>query len=136
MQADTAIVLYNIVAGCFVGTWFVLGVGGGLFFHLGKDAALKRRWFPRYAVLAGVLFVLFASLLTGLSSGSPAGLGSLVFLIPAAAVIAFLNIKTYKFCDECGATLYNWTWFAPMRFCPKCGAPLEPKPKRLDDPLG
>jgi len=137
MQADTTSFLESVVIVCFIGTWFVLGVGGGLFFYLGKtDVALKRKWFPRYVWLVGALFVFFSSTLAVLSSGSFAGLGILVFVVPMVILISVLNVKLTKFCDECGGIRINSNWFTPMRFCSKCGAELDAKPKRLDDLLG
>jgi hypothetical protein len=52
-------------------------------------------------------------------------LGILFLVVPAVVLISYLNIKVTKFCDNCGARLYNHTWFAPMRSCSKCGAELD-----------
>ncbi len=109
-------------------TIFALFVGAGvltlawnLFFLFSKDAPRKRKLFR-----AGVLFItpvfglgviLFAIFL------ARAPLALLIFL-PALALIAFINLKTVKFCDRCGATLYNSNWFVPMRYCSRCGAEL------------
>jgi hypothetical protein len=128
--------LNGIVIAVFFGTWVVLGVAGFLFFYLGRDAALKRRWFPRFVVLGGVLFVFFATTLSVLSSRSPEGLGVLVLVVPAVLLISWLNIKHTKFCDECGAMTINQNWFASMRYCPRCGASFDSKPSVDDDPLG
>jgi len=44
-----------IVTACFVVTWIVLGISGFIAFYLRRDVAFKRKWFPRYVVLAGIL---------------------------------------------------------------------------------
>lgn len=51
----------------------------------------------------------------------------LLIVVPAVAFISFLNIRMTKFCDSCGATLYNTAWFRPMRFCSSCGASMAEK---------
>ncbi|APW64292.1 zinc ribbon domain-containing protein [Paludisphaera borealis] len=135
MKPDTAKILEGIVTACFFGTWVVLGIGGFLVFYLGRDVAFKRKWFPRYILLVGVLFVLFSTTLMVLSSRSLGALGMLVFVIPATALISYLNIKFTYFCNQCGATLHNQNWLNPMRFCSKCGAELDAKPKLRDDLL-
>ena len=135
MQPDTVKTVHDIIATCFVGTWIVLGVAGFFFFYVGRNVAFKRKWFPRFIVLAGVLFVLFSTTLMVLSSRSLGTLGILVLVIPATALISYLNIKFTKFCDKCGVTIYAQNWFVPMRLCSKCGAELNPKPKLHDDPF-
>ncbi len=68
-------------------------------------------------MVTGAVFTLFVLLLTD----EP---WILFFVVPAAALIGFLNIRLTKFCDSCGATLVNPAWFRRMRFCPSCGAPM------------
>jgi hypothetical protein len=126
----------------FVGTWIVLGIIGFVVFFLGKDTALKRKWFPRFTVLVGMLFVFFSTTIAVLGSETWLSLGIMVITVPAVSLISYLNIKMTKFCDRCGATLINSNWFSPMRFCSKCGAALDnkpegpdEKPKRFDDLL-
>ena len=122
------------VTGLFVATWVVLGVIGFIFFYLNGDAALKRKWFPRYVVLAGVLFVFFATALTVAGSKSSASLGMLVIVVPMVILISYLNLKFTKFCGKCGVTIIDHNWFSPTRFCSKCGAKLDSdKPSQLDD---
>lgn len=135
MKPDTISVLNGIVTACFVGTWIVLGIGGFFLFYLGRDVAFKRRWFPRYVILGGVLFVFFSTTLSALSSRSLGGLGVLVLVVPAVCLISWLNIRFTKFCDKCGATVYNQNWFSPMKFCSKCGAELDAKPILHDNLL-
>jgi hypothetical protein len=131
-----ALSLSGIVTACFVVTWIVLGIGGFFLFNLNRDAAFKRKWFPRYMILVGVLFFFFSTTIMALQSRSFfAALGILLVVVPATWVISYLNIKLTRFCDACGATLYHYNWFSPMRFCSKCGAELvAASPWRIDSP--
>ena len=135
MNAVTMISLESIVTACFFGTWIVLGIDGFFLFYLGKDVAFKRKWFPRYVILAGVLFVVFATSIMAFSANSLEILGMLAFIILITSIISYLNIKMTRFCDKCGATLVNQNWFVAMKFCPKCGAELNAKPKVFSDLL-
>jgi ribosomal protein S27AE len=101
----------------FMGVWVALGIGSTCFFRLCRDTRLKRAVFPWFVLSAGALLALFAVLLTG----EP---WVLAFAVPGVALVSFLNVRFTKFCDACGAMLYNHAWFTPMRFCPRCGAAL------------
>lgn len=129
MKNDPIEVINGIVIACFVGTWIILGVVGLFLFYLGKDVAFKRRWFPRFIILVGVLFVMFSTTIWCLNARSLAGLSIVFLTVPMTFLISYLNIKFTRFCGQCGATLYNQNWFVPMRFCPKCGAGLDAKPE-------
>jgi hypothetical protein len=133
MRPETVSVLTAAVAACFLGTWVVLGIGGIFLFHLRKDVAFKRKWFPWFIVLIGVLFVFFSTTIAVLSSQSLGALRALVFVVPVVCLISWLNIRCAKFCDKCGSTVYRQ--FSPMRFCPKCGAKLDAKPNTQHDTL-
>src|SRR4051812_12789784 len=100
-----AAILSNIAMACFIGTWIVLGLGCFYILYLRRDAAFKRKWFPRFVILVGVLFVLFATTLIGLRARSLSALVVLVVAVPIVTGIAYLNIKFTQFCDKCGATL-------------------------------
>jgi hypothetical protein len=131
----TPTMLETGITALFIGTWIVLVIVGFVVFVLGRDTALKRKWFPRFIILVGMLFVIFSTSLAVLGSETWVALGILLLTVPAVALISYLNIKMTKFCDQCGATLINSNWFSPMRFCSKCGAALDDKPKRFDDLL-
>jgi rRNA maturation endonuclease Nob1 len=49
----------------------------------------------------------------------------LCFMVPAIALITFLNLRKTKFCDACGRTLYPKSFFTPTPFCPHCGAQVK-----------
>jgi hypothetical protein len=40
---------------------------------------------------------------------------------PLLALATVINLRVVRFCDACGATVYNMP-FRPARLCPRCGA--------------
>jgi len=102
MQNDTFELLHKIVVISFVVTWIFLGVTGVIFFRINKDVAFKRKWFPRFNILLGVLFLIFSNTGMVLASRSLASLRMLVIEVPFVALIAYFNIRFTKFCDRCG----------------------------------
>ena len=102
----------------FFVVWIALGVAGFFLFYVSKNVQFKKRYFPWYAILAGVLFISF-----GLGMGFP--LEILYFTVPGVALITFLNIRSTKFCDNCGRTIINQAWFSKVEYCGKCGAKLN-----------
>lgn len=102
----------------FYVVWISLGLAGFFLFYLSKDVTFKKKYFPWYVVLAGFLFVSF-----GLISGLPLRL--LYIMVPAVALITFLNIRSTKFCDSCGRTMIDQNWFSKVEYCAKCGAKLN-----------
>lgn len=100
----------------FVVVWAALAVGGFVFFARNKDAARKRRYFPRLAIGAGALFALVIA--------SMAPWPATLLFLPFIGVIAWLNIRMTRFCDGCGRTLINQAWWSKMNFCPYCGVKL------------
>jgi hypothetical protein len=135
MKPETYTVLEGIITACIFGTWVVLGISGFFLFYLGRDVAFKRKWFPRYIVLANSLGVFLSTTLIAHSSRSPGTLNVLMIIAPAVCLISYLNIKLTRFCDRCGSTLYNQGLFPWIKFCPRCGAELDAKPKSYDDLL-
>ena len=133
MNPETIAVLDRIVFACFIGTWIILGIVGVFLFYLSKNVAFKRKWFPRYVILVGILFVSFVTAITALSSSSHEVWRMLAFMLPVIMLITYMNVKLTKFCDKCGSTLFPQNWFAPLRFCPKCGAELGAKSGPTDD---
>lgn len=125
----------QILNACFFGVWFVLGTVAVVLFYFGTDVTLKRRWYPRFVILSGILFGTFASSFFVIKSPSLGGAGILVLVIPVVAFVSYLNIKLVKFCDKCGAMLYSQNPFASMKFCSRCGAELNPKPAAYDNLL-
>ena len=101
--------------------WALLGLSSFLFFHFNRDAKLKKRVFPFFVVGVGVIFGTFAAYTTG---WHPA---VLMVMLPLVGLITFLNLRTTKFCDSCGRTLYRQSLFGPSKFCPHCGSELGPR---------
>jgi hypothetical protein len=101
----------------FVTAGVAIGVGAAHFFCGRRDVALKRAIFPWFVVSAGTLFILYAALATGVP-------WVLVTLMPAVALLCWLNVRLVRFCDGCGTLLYKHIWFIPTRSCYRCGAPL------------
>ena len=81
-------------------------------FYMTASPDLKRKAWPYQVVGAGLLFLMFVSLLMGVN-------GFLFFVLPVG-LISFLNLKTVRFCPKCGA--YNQGWIS--RFCIKCRTAL------------
>lgn len=102
----------------FFVVWITLGIAGFFLFYVSKNVQFKKKYFPWYAVLAGVLFISFVSV-----TGFP--LQIMFIMLPAVALITFLNIKSTKFCDNCGKTIINHMFFTKVEYCAKCGAKLN-----------
>ena len=93
--------------------------------NIRKDAALKRKWMPRCLWIVGSWFVIYATL----CALTERGIARLVMGLGAAIFVPYLWLypKNTRFCDTCGAT--NFALFQLLRFCSKCGAELDVKPK-------
>jgi len=75
-----------------------------------------RVWVPLIAVAFLAIVVWFT------------GSGALLpVTIPAVALITFLNLRSTRFCDGCGRTVYTQNLLKPARYCPHCGALLDPQ---------
>lgn len=125
----------GLVTTVWVGTYVVLAIVGFIASQQ-MDAAAKRRSMTRGMILVGGLFVVFKTTLVVMESRSWSSLGILIVRVPTVVLGFYLDIKSLKFCDKCGARLDNHNWFTPMRFCSKCGAELGPvKPANRDNLL-
>jgi len=102
----------------FFVVWLALGLAGFFLFYVNKNVQFKRRYFPWYVILGGVLFISFGWVMRF-------SLQMLFLMVPAVALITFLNIKSTKFCDGCGRTIINQMWFTKVEHCAKCGAKLN-----------
>ena len=129
MNDETIKLLGSILIACFVGTWIVLGIIAMFVFALGKNAPLKKKWFPRFIILVGILFVSFTGTMMVIQSRSFGSLPFVAVMIPFVALISYLNLRCTKFCDNCGATIIDHNPFSRMRFCLKCGAEFDVQPE-------
>jgi hypothetical protein len=102
----------------FIGVWIAFGIVGLWVTYLDKNVIRKKRLLPVFIVGAGVVFVLFTLLMKG-------DFRAMVFVIPAVALITFLNLRQFKVCPTCGRTIHSGMWFAKARYCPKCGGRLD-----------
>ena len=101
----------------FIGTWIVLGIISIAVFFLGKNAELKRKWWPPFVIGTAILFAVFVALM-----GFP--LDTFYIMGPALILITFLNLRNTKFCNSCGKTIMNQNFFVKPEFCSKCGEKL------------
>ena len=101
----------------FFATWVVLGVLSFAFFTFNRNAALKRKVWTPFVVATALIFVGFIWLV-----GAPSQV--LYVAGPAVALITMLNIRTTRFCDSCGRTIFAQNPFSRPEFCHKCGAKL------------
>lgn len=100
---------------------FWAGYGAlGLFFIFGRDAAAKRRFWPLYSLGSGAMFLWITWYVGALRNAA-------AILIPAVAVITWLNIRAIKFCDECGKMFKRGLLGGGPASCPKCGTELVDK---------
>jgi hypothetical protein len=99
--------------------WIILGISSFAFFHFNRNAALKRRVFPILVVAAGLIFGCFVAYMCRRN------LEVMFMVVPAIALITFLNFRTTRFCDACGRTVYRRSIFSRSQFCPQCGAQLK-----------
>lgn len=104
----------------FMVVWGLLGLGSFLFFHFNRSAALKRQIWPAFNVVIGLIFGGFVYFIMGRAQPQV-----LYLMVPAVILVSFLNIRTTRFCDSCGKTLYRQPIFSQKRFCPHCGSELH-----------
>ena len=102
----------------FFGTWVILGLLGIWFMFIDRNVTRKKRLLPVFIIGTGAAFVLFVFLITG-------DLHVLAFVLPAAVLISFLNLRMIKVCSSCGRTIQSGVWFTKAEYCSKCGAKLE-----------
>lgn len=102
----------------FLGAWLVLGVISIAIFFIGKNVQLKRRLFAPSVISVRVLFIVFTY-----AAGS--GGRILYVMVPAVALITFLNLRSTNFCDSCGRTIISQDLFSKPEFCSKCGEKLR-----------
>jgi hypothetical protein len=107
----------------FVVTWVGLMVGSWVAVCRMTPAA-KQRWYPRSVILSGVVFVGFVTLLNVTKSPSLSSLSVLLEVVPATALIAYVNLRFTTICGECGAIRYEQSWGDRARFCTRCGTRL------------
>jgi len=96
------------------GIFIFLIVANFLVFSIKKEKEFKKKYMP----FAGILLMTPIVAVPILQFWP-----SPIFLIPVLGfgVVAFLNLKLTKFCDQCGKFRYNRQVFEKMNFCSVCG---------------
>jgi hypothetical protein len=113
--------LHGFVIALFLATWIVLlAVSFGVF-YFGRNAALKRKWFPPFVMLVGILFVAFVAAINFTARQGQLSWDMIVFAACGSVLFTYLNLKLTKFCDHCGVTVVPQMVRLP-KFCPRCGA--------------
>lgn len=106
--------------GWLFGAVAAIAVPAFLFFHLSRNAALKRQLWPPFMIAFGLLFMAFGWF--GAGEGDRA---FALLWVAMVVLIVVLNIRSMKFCDDCGATQMNQNFLSPPKFCSKCGSELQ-----------
>lgn len=107
-------IVFVIIMGLFV----ALGIAGSIIFLVGKNVPFKKKYFPWYVISIGVLFAL-SIIVTGMD------FIPLIIFIAIIALITYINLRAIKFCNSCGKTIINQTWYSKVSFCSNCGAKLN-----------
>lgn len=102
----------------FLATWVPLMVDSFFMFYISRDVGRKRRLFPWFNLIAGVLFVGFVWV-----AGFP--IGVVLVSIPLVALITWLNTRQIRFCDACGKTATSMSLGGKPRYCQQCGASVD-----------
>jgi cytochrome bd-type quinol oxidase subunit 2 len=106
----------------FFAVWMVLGIASWLLMRRAKSAAAKRVLYRKLVFVSAGVFLAFTCVFV--AAGFPPQI--LFMVVPAVALIAFLNIRLTYFCPGCVRMIQNTTspW-SRLEFCPHCGAKLN-----------
>jgi len=105
----------------FILVFIPLGLLGTYVFHFSRDAAFKKKWFPPYVILVGVVFGSYVAATSLISAKAGQAWFPLFIFIPGIAAISYLNIKLTHFCTSCGKTYLHQSLFTAAKNCPYCG---------------
>jgi hypothetical protein len=106
------LVVFWIIYGC-------IAIVGTIFFYLmDNHAALKRRLWPWYIVLTGVLFLALLKV---------AGFRLWVVLLMSVPAVGFgiVNYRRIRFCPKCGTISIGMLFLRAANVCSACGTPLD-----------
>jgi len=103
----------------FLGIFFwLLLVGARLtLYALNFDIALKRRLWPIIIIALGMALIWSGWLLDFPSK-------AYYFLLPITALVIFVNLRGFYFCDGCKRMVANKRIVAKVTHCERCGAAL------------
>jgi hypothetical protein len=103
----------------FIGIWLVLMALHFYFFSWNRDVAFKKKYLLWFLIFEGIVFVVFMGLV-----GFPRDV--YLLMVPAVALIIFLNIRATRFCPSCGRTIIKQgLGRSTPKHCSSCGASLE-----------
>ncbi|WP_108124649.1 hypothetical protein [Saccharospirillum mangrovi] len=108
----------DVVFPIFIGTWIVLGGISTAIFIVGKNAQLKRKFWPPFIIGTGLLLIGFVYAM---------GIAGQAFymMVTAVALVTILNLRSMKFCDACGRAVMNQNLLVKAEYCSKCGEKLQ-----------
>ena len=84
----------------------------------------KKRLYPRYTALSGLVFAIMMSLVIVVSGNYRA----LLLLLPAAAVLVYLTVTKIRVCESCGNVVQPPKLISAAPYCPECSAELSADP--------
>jgi len=108
----------KVVPIIFAGTWIVLITLSFYLFNIRNDYKFKVKYFKYFTIILGVMFIGYAA-----AMGAPRQVYFMI--VPAVALMTFMNLKFTRFCRNCGKTIINYMPFTSIEFCPKCGSRLK-----------
>lgn len=112
----------DTVAATFFAVWILWGLSSWFLMRRQKTAAGKRRVYRKLVLVSGAIFLVFT--VAFVAAGFPPQV--LFMVVPAVALIAFLNLRLTYFCPGCTRMIQNTSApFRKLEFCPHCGSKLE-----------
>jgi hypothetical protein len=100
-----------------VTAWVLMGVVGYYAFHVNRNAAFKRKWWPCYLLLSNGLFLY---LFWTMGFRGPA-----LWMMGGSVLFSYLSLSRVRFCNACGRTVMVREAFgATLAYCPYCGTRL------------
>ena len=105
----------------FAIVWGILALGSTLHVRSRPTPQEKKKWFDRWAIAAGVIFIGVVILL--LISWKQY-LSIPVWMVLVAGII-FLTIRNTYFCSTCDKRSRSNDWFGKSYHCPHCGHRLR-----------
>ena len=106
----------DVILPLFLAVWLAL-LGFVSLFYLKASLAARRRWHPFVVIGSALVFLAFVTVILPASS--------FVVIVPAVALLSFLNYKMTKFCNTCGETVVQRPPWRALSACPKCGGRVE-----------
>ncbi|EHU4933579.1 hypothetical protein KY890_002957 [Vibrio vulnificus] len=97
------------------GVWAGVSLLGYVLFYANKNTQFKRKYYPAFSVVTGVLFLFIVNLMGFFKHQF------WIVIVPIVALITFMNIRGAKFCDNCGKSNCTQSLKDKKIECQKCG---------------